>query len=146
MFGNQWTVEDTAILRRRWDEGASASVIGKELGVSRSAVLGRVFRLGLAKRREAYAPKKKLVPSLRKSPTKRPQLRIVLADFDFIGPVRPADWCPNPVGMVDLTRDQCRWPVGEPNQLQFCGESKLDGRVYCARHCRMAYQPKRRAA
>jgi hypothetical protein len=42
-----WTPERDATLRDRLEKGYSAAVIGKELGVSRCAVLGRSFRLGL---------------------------------------------------------------------------------------------------
>jgi hypothetical protein len=40
-----WTRAEVKHLIRRADEGASASVIGRELGKSRSAVLGKAFRL-----------------------------------------------------------------------------------------------------
>jgi hypothetical protein len=42
-----WTPERDATLRELLEKGFSAAVIGKELGVSRCAVLGRSFRLGL---------------------------------------------------------------------------------------------------
>lgn len=143
-----WTKEQTDELASLWASGLSASQIGARLGMTRNAVLGRVHRLKLGKRRDAYAPKKQRVPGLRRAPAKkRPGLVVVRPSiFDFVGPFQPLDWCVNPVGMVDLGRDHCRWPAGEPNQMQFCGESKLDGYVYCARHCRMAYRPNRRAA
>lgn len=141
----EWSEHHTAILKRRWNEGASASVIGAELGMTRNAVLGRAWRIGLGKRRNAYAPKKKRVQSLRKPPT--PRVRAPRPSiFDFVGPMLPADWCPKPVDMVEMTRNQCRWPVGEPHRMQFCGELKFGDHVYCERHCRMAYRPNRRAA
>src|SRR5579871_359482 len=45
---SDWNEARVALLTRRWAEGASASVIARELGgVSRSAVLGKVHRLKL---------------------------------------------------------------------------------------------------
>lgn len=46
-----WTDERVAELRRLWDEGKSASQIERAVGApSRSAVIGKVHRLGLEKR------------------------------------------------------------------------------------------------
>lgn len=44
-----WAPERIAALRRLWREGYSASMVAQELGVSRNAVLGRVYRMGLAR-------------------------------------------------------------------------------------------------
>lgn len=50
----QWTDERIETLKRRWAEGWSATEIASRLpGISRSAVLGKVHRLGLEKRRTA---------------------------------------------------------------------------------------------
>lgn len=43
----QWSDEAEAVLRRRWNENVSAADIGKELGVSRNAVVSKARRLGL---------------------------------------------------------------------------------------------------
>ncbi len=59
-----WTQERTQLLRKLWAEGYSASQIAKQLGgVTRNAVIGKVHRLGLAKRgrltmRATYRPPK----------------------------------------------------------------------------------------
>lgn len=48
-----WTVRRVDKLMALWNEGYSGTEIAKELGgVSRSAVLGKAFRLGLPRRRE----------------------------------------------------------------------------------------------
>lgn len=43
----RWTDERIEVLRKRWMAGASASVIGNELGCTRNAVIGKAHRLGL---------------------------------------------------------------------------------------------------
>lgn len=43
----QWSDEAEAVLRRRWSENVSAADIGKELGVSRDAVVSKARRLRL---------------------------------------------------------------------------------------------------
>ena len=47
-----WTDERIETLKRLWARGDSASIIGRHLNVSRSAVLGKVHRLGLDARKE----------------------------------------------------------------------------------------------
>lgn len=46
MSGKWWTDEMFATLERLWKENLSASQIGKVMGISRSAVLGKTHRLG----------------------------------------------------------------------------------------------------
>ena len=40
-----WTEEKLDLLRERWKEGVSAPAIAREIGATRNAVLGKVFRL-----------------------------------------------------------------------------------------------------
>ena len=46
----QWSPQQVEQLRRLWVEGESASAIGRRLGMSRHAVLGKVRRLSLPSR------------------------------------------------------------------------------------------------
>ena len=52
-----WTNEQIELLQKLWLEGCSASRIAGELGagVTRNAVIGKVFRLGLSGRVKAVA-------------------------------------------------------------------------------------------
>jgi GcrA cell cycle regulator len=44
----RWTTDRTDLLRRLWGAGETAAAIGDRLGgMSRSAVLGKIFRLRL---------------------------------------------------------------------------------------------------
>ncbi len=45
-----WTPERTERLTELWREGVKARLIGKELGVSKSAVVGKAWRLELPRR------------------------------------------------------------------------------------------------
>jgi hypothetical protein len=55
MTSDVWTPENTQKLKILWQEGRTAAWIARALGpgVSRCAVLGKVYRLGLARGREA---------------------------------------------------------------------------------------------
>lgn len=55
-----WTAERIAILKQMWAAGCSASEIAQELGgVSRNAVIGRAFRLGLRARTHVQTDRSK---------------------------------------------------------------------------------------
>jgi len=64
-----WTDEQVGILRRLWGDGYSASLIGLQIGCTRNAVLGKVFRLGLEKRPE------RIRPAIHRPSTPRPRRR-----------------------------------------------------------------------
>lgn len=51
-----WTDEQVGSLKTLWGNGYSASLIGLQIGYTRNAVLGKVFRLGLEKRAERIRP------------------------------------------------------------------------------------------
>ena len=70
-----WTAERIADLTRLWEEGVTTAEIGRRIGVTKNAVIGKVHRIGLVPRVVKEAP---------------PPRRNV---FDFAGPV-----CMWPVG------------------------------------------------
>ena len=47
---HEWGEAATAQLRQRWADGAVTALIGAELGISKSAVVGKARRLGLPPR------------------------------------------------------------------------------------------------
>jgi GcrA cell cycle regulator len=145
-YRNAWSPETTARLAELWEKGLSASLIGAELGVTRNSVLGRAFRLGLGKRREAYPQARRRVPTWRKKPdpTSRPsRVLVVKSNVEFFDPTLTSNFCANPVDILGITADQCRWVIGEPRELKFCGEAKFANHSFCARHSRIAYRPAR---
>jgi hypothetical protein len=44
--------------------------------------------------------------------------------------------------LLQLTSGVCKWPFGEPASPDFffCGGDAVDGKPYCAGHCRVAYR------
>lgn len=108
----QWTPERTAALIALWNDEVPASEIGRRLGVTKNAVIGKAFRLELAKRR----------------PT-APSTTGALSEQD------------NVIRLAGLRTGMCRWPVGESAGAgyHFCGETAADGKPYCPAHCNLAY-------
>ena len=118
-----WTRDKIAELMYYWADGGSASWIGRKLGCSKNAVIGKVARLKLAKR-----------PSpLQRS--KAPPIRIHLPRGNKVDRMQSAP-CSN--GSVQ----KCAWPIGEPGQkdFRFCGKPAVPGRrPYCEACCAKAY-------
>ncbi len=50
-MGADWTSERVAALIALWGEAHSTSEIGRRLGITKNAVIGKVHRLGLPQRR-----------------------------------------------------------------------------------------------
>lgn len=147
-----WTEERITELTRLWNDGLSTAEIGKLLGISKNAVVGKAHRLRLASRpspirRMAIRPSTPRVPretrmaampSLPQTAAMNPTKPMISA------PAAPA---PQPVRarvetpMLQLSNQRCMWPVGHPGDadFHFCGERALVGKPYCATHCSVAY-------
>jgi GcrA cell cycle regulator len=142
MRADFWTEKRLATLKQMWAEGRSASEIAKTLGgVSRSAVLGKVFRLRLG---VAEKPAKKAArgnpaqQKSRKAPKDSPARRRRVAGNESVPGV------PRRRSLFELTNQCCRWPHGEPGARNFffCGAAGADienGLPYCPKHMRRAY-------
>ena len=57
-----WTSERIELLKLLWDEGVTTAEIGRRIGVSKNAVVGKVHRIGLVPRivKEAPAPRRNI--------------------------------------------------------------------------------------
>jgi GcrA cell cycle regulator len=143
----------------------SARAIARELGggLSRSAVLGKAFRLRLPR------PKTRLRSPMATnawSKSGTPRSRSAKADagsplrkaFQALG-IEPPEEQPGrpdprldrpgvneafgvPCALLELDDLTCRWPVGAPGDpdFAFCGARSSTGRPYCRAHCLIAYR------
>lgn len=140
-----WTNERVEILQQSWADGASAQSIADRLGgITRCAVMGKIFRLRLRAAAAALVP-----PGQGKA-----------AADDSAQPAAPArrrgggkhgvQILP-PTGrargksLLELTNETCRWPHGRPGTRAFffCGAPGADlegGMPYCAYHAQRAYR------
>ena len=119
-----WTPQAVETLQRLWQTGASTAVIGQVLGCSRSAVAGKIHRLGLLKRR-AGGPKKIPTPT-----TPDPNTNLFRA------------FTPLPTSVIipftQTKPSHCRWPVGGQGiDMLCCGQTISQG-AYCDSHARTA--------
>lgn len=126
MRGKLWSAERLALLTALWTAGATAQSIAEQLGgISRCAVLGKIFRLRLGAGDVAPARRRRNCNDAALSGT-------------------PAA-APRGKSLLELTSDSCRWPHGRPGspRFYFCGAPGADlenGRPYCARHMRRAFR------
>ena len=118
-----WTESRIDQLRDLWKQGLSTAEIGRRLGISKNAVVGKAHRLDLPARPSPI----KLRPVTATAPKPQPALR-------------PA---PAPVKLVRVSGKgpSCQWPSGHPGQpdFHFCGKPAEPGKPYCAEHAARAY-------
>lgn len=156
----KWTPERIAVLQRLWKEGLSASEIAEKIsGISRSAVLGKLHRLGLDESDRHTgsansASKNRRKPRRRLPDKTRQSLYGSLAtrggtksgsSGGFRAFVQAtAEPLPEPkagdvarvASLLDLEEHHCRFPVSSG----FCGDQKVSGLPYCEGHARRCYR------
>lgn len=195
-----WTDERIDLLQKMWLQGMSASKIASELanGLTRNAVIGKVYRLGLSGRGKGDASEAGAAPAARPAPWEEPAppapptfvgakeaVEEPKPRLDAVAPMRappPPSGPPagfgtgaamvsgnaalsaerihvsqleparkrdvvvpmiEPVTIVELRDNMCRWPIGDPTQseFRFCGARKTPGAgPYCGCHSALAYQ------
>ena len=116
-----WTQERVQYLEEAWEAGQTAAEIAQALGLSPNAVGGKIYRLGLPKRR-----RRRRMRVVRAAPLPIPQsLR---------------------VSLLGLGPQMCRWPEDEPEGAVieglylFCGHRCAAGYSYCPAHALVAYR------
>ena len=155
-----WTNERIGELTKLWEQGLSASEIGKALGVSKNAVVGKAHRLNLPARpspikRGGSSKPRSGKPTLM---TPKPHGTKVTASSLHCRPAKPLVEEPereprrSPILNRRATRtasgsSECLWPIGDPGDkdFHFCGEPSVSGKPYCEAHCAKAYITKSRS-
>lgn len=153
-----WTSERVELLTKLWNDGATCSEIAAALDgiVSRNAVIGKVTRLGLPKRKDTsafYTPKPKrprAERTIRRNGSGFVRAESVEADDapPDVASVTELESSPLPPGfqciaLIDLGTGHCRYPRDVDGQTKFCGKPQIDGSAYCAQchrrcHSRMS--------
>ena len=122
----------------------NGELIAKHIGApSRSAVIGKAYRLGLEQR--ATYQRKPMVrakkAAVRMMPTKATRVSLVPISAEPLPPPHVTD-IPR-VSMRDVTDHQCKWPCDEFRSMTaplYCGCKKVEGLPYCESHARRAFQ------
>ncbi|MBW6397787.1 GcrA family cell cycle regulator [Roseomonas sp. HJA6] len=148
-----WTAEAIERLKALWAEGHSTAEIGRRMGISKNAVVGKAHRLNLPARpspiRRDAEPRPAPAP---RAPRPIPAARVAPPAM-----LRPASMAPQPAPVVAvapppvvrpfpaarprLGSRSCCWPIGEPGTagFRFCGAEPMSGKPYCTEHAALAY-------
>lgn len=152
-----WNDERMELLRRLYTDGLSAGQIAKEMGLTRNAIIGKIYRRGLSGGVERPVRPGGWGGVLVKGVTSKPKptgkrIRITPA----LGRVTEVEFYEIPAAPEDalipteqrrtllgLTEMTCRWPCGHPAEKDFffCGCEPVKGLPYCIGHSRVAFQP-----
>lgn len=156
-----WTDERAALAKKLWTvDGYSASQIAKALGggISRNGVIGKLSRMGLvgggagARKPASDLGVKRVAAAPTPRRTYAPRIAAALKIASRGTVFEEAEACPARVvipfrnelpgsaTVLTIGRNQCRWPIGDPQDdgFTFCG-AHADG-TYCAEHHPRAHQ------
>ena len=158
-----WNADSIAQLRALWAEGHTTIEIGRRMGVSKNAIVGKVHRLNLPARpspirrdgiRKPPAPRRQrgpTLPPLRGCPPKPGAPNQLTAEAADVRRAQhdaaqrpPLAREAVPVCTVIRGNKPCCWPVGEPGTraFRYCEAPNEAGKPYCPHHCGIAYQRK----
>ncbi len=152
-----WSAEAIELLKALWAEGHSTAEIGRRMGISKNAVVGKAHRLVLPARPSPIRrdgvprpitsgrPLMAMVPRPAQAP-RAPAARPQPAPVQRLASPKPA---PRPVAAPQTVvrpfprfgARSCCWPIGEPGTaaFRFCGGDALTGKPYCTEHAAVAY-------
>ena len=137
-----WDDNNVAKLRDLWDQGLPTAQIGKLLGFTKNAVVGKAHRIGLERRpspirRTAVKPDRKkarspVMPKLNFESTKEQES--ISTEPSVFQPVVKNIFTASP-------KRGCEWPEGHPDEADFgfCGKDRFEDKPYCLDHCAVAY-------
>lgn len=154
-MGIDWTDERVETLCRLARAGHSSSVIARHmgLGLTRNAVIGKLFRLPdhLKPVRRPQSPvmpvvvkAQRLAPPIKAKPVERP----APAPEPVGPPVKPDT---EGARLMDIATNGCRWvtedaPRGGMSDAIMCAAPKRQGSSFCAWHHQIAFLPFTRSA
>ncbi|WP_424136328.1 GcrA family cell cycle regulator [Roseomonas chloroacetimidivorans] len=149
-----WSAEAIEQLKALWAEGHSTAEIGRRMGISKNAVVGKAHRLHLParpspiQREQAAAAADAGVlaaprPAVAAAPVSAPAPRPAAP----VAPRAPAPAmraAPPPAVVRPFQRTNarsCCWPIGEPGtpEFRFCTSEAFGGKPYCLEHASIAY-------
>ena len=137
-----WDDSNVARLRELWDQGLPTAQIGKLLGFTKNAVVGKAHRIGLERRpspirRTAVKPDRKKA----RSPV-MPKLNFETQNDNHLSKNESIRFQPVVKNLFNAsTKRGCEWPKGHPDEsdFHFCGKDRFEDKPYCLEHCAVAY-------
>lgn len=162
-YHNDWTAEREQALRDLWaDTALSAAAIGRQLGLSKNAIVGKARRLDLPNRpspiittgprTQASKAQARRRARVQQPPTPKPPRAAVISTQVLAGERsaqarREADrrqhrpvYVGNSAPLHYPPELTCQWIEGDLRHGgSYCGGARAPDRPYCAAHCEVAY-------
>lgn len=154
-----WDDQAISDLRRLWTDGHSTAEIGRRLGCSKNAIVGKAHRLDLEDRPSPIRHKPGSYisppPSIPRSvPTLPPLASYVASPMPIVvvqprvvmAPPTPAPQPPPPAPapMPRLSSGRCEWLDGDrPKTFVRCAKRAVLGMSWCACHSEIVFMPRR---
>jgi hypothetical protein len=151
-----WTADRIEKMRSLYADGYSCGAIGRDLGASRNAVVGKVHRMGLESppgkkydaskslMKKARVPKQKtkttththILARIFKNGSIPQGLEIIRSKYEM----RCVDVVPLNLTLAELNdKTQCHYIPGD--DLLYCGHPIMPGSAYCLPHHHLVWVP-----
>lgn len=154
MADNPWLVEGRVdLIKALWRDGLSGSQIALKLsaGISRNAVIGKLYREGQLRTRSKQMNAANNSRSGRKrcakgkngprpAPWALPAISRSRSHGFYRAPELPADLVPKHLSIMQIDGTTCKFPYGD-SDFTYCGHAVTNGSVYCMTHHLMSYTP-----
>ena len=146
-----WVDSNVERLRELWDQGLPTAQIGKLLGFTKNAVVGKAHRIGLERRpspirRTAIKPDRKkarspVIPKLNFESSDQKEI-IKLQNKESNSNKLYSSFQPSVQSLFAGNKKRgCEWPEGDPDEpgFHFCEKDRFEDKPYCLDHCAVAY-------
>lgn len=139
----KWTKRDISIMEELWSKGFTGTQIGKVLKRSRSAILGKIHRLGMqrnptgkrkSEEKSILNPefKEKILTRLTVRPNEALPKSYQKLKFQRLPNAKLLFGAGKE--LIDLKSNECRWPVTYGKKHRFCAAPRYNGKPYCEEH------------
>jgi len=148
-----WTPARIAEMSRLADDGWSGSEIGRLLGLSKNAVLGKLWRLGKkrptptkTKKPELRPRGERLAPVMhapRPKPVAHDDEPLAFPSAPSLIPLPPGE----PITIEHLHNETCRWVLDVRDKRgcrKYCGKPVKTGKPWCPEHYKRVYEPSKK--
>lgn len=123
----KWTNDKIAELVKLAAQNLSYTKIGRKLGITKNAAIGKARRLRISK-----PPAESVIKQRKPTPQPKEKPKSKLSE--------PTDMLMVP--MMDLKEHHCRYPVDKGGETVFCGLPKFK-HSFCKAHAAICYMPPR---
>lgn len=131
-----WTDDNIDQLKTLWiDKGMTATQVASRMKITRSSVMGKVYRLGLVRSPDITREnRKKMTPGQIYANNKR-QAKITIRQM-----INLTETTKTMTPFAEIGPRRCVWIVNANSPALCCGGEVKEGSVYCDEHHARAYR------